>query len=129
MDAAESWGKFLAWLTNRHQEIKASEQKALDLLEQGDTKGYKDNLVARAKLIERMPLDGSSVINALPEDVAQKVRGTLQRFASSASMGLNLGSTFYLSALLYRDDHGVGEPDNLACLLAKMQADGPNFRG
>ena len=128
MESHESWAQFLNWLEGQHQTIKEWEEKALAALNQGDTASYKECLTERAKTIERLPLDGQKVINALPEDLADKVRKPLHRFAGGASMGLKIGSVFFLSALLYRDDHGAGEPDNLACLITKMRAEGLNFK-
>ncbi|MBQ7739478.1 MAG: hypothetical protein IJT59_07485 [Desulfovibrionaceae bacterium] len=129
MGAEESWAQFLDWLTERHTKIKEAEDTAKSFLQKGDQEGYKEHLINRAKLLERMPLDARAVIDPLPEDLKMPVERALQRFASSASMGLKLGSTFYLSALLYRDDHGVDEPDNLAYLLDEMRKAGLNFRG
>ncbi len=41
-------------------------------------------------------------------------------FSANAARSLDIGSVFYMSALLYPDDHREGEPNNLERLISEV---------
>ncbi|MBQ9536221.1 MAG: hypothetical protein IJU79_00355 [Desulfovibrionaceae bacterium] len=127
MQAVAEWESFLAWLISRHKEIKMAEDKAKEMLESNDPVGYRAHLQKKAELVADLLKDSKPYVVALEPDLKDKVTGILKPFAMSAAYGLSLGSPFYWSALLYRDDHGKDEPDNLQCVITKMQDEGPDF--
>ena len=110
----------LDWLRARHAAIMATEQEALGLLADGDTKGYTEKMRAKAESVATMAKDAAPELLALPEPLRDKISRGLLRFSQSAAMGLQLGSVFYMSALLYPDDHKPGQPDNLALFIKSV---------
>ena len=60
-------------------------------------------------------------LEALEEEDRAYAAARLRAFSASADQGLSLGSIFYMSALLFPEDHRPGEPDDLAVLLAEMR--------
>ncbi|MDE5879318.1 MAG: hypothetical protein K2G99_04765 [Desulfovibrio sp.] len=112
----------IEWLKGRHAAIMADEQEALARLKAGDTEGYNEKMRAKAEAVAALAKDAAPVLAGLPEAVREPVLRGLMRFSQSAAMGLKLGSVFYMSALLYPDDHKPGEPDNLALFIARLEA-------
>ena len=110
------------WLKARHAAIMADEAEALARLEAGDTEGYNEKMRARAEAVAALAKDAAPVLAKLPEAVRERVLAGLMRFSQSAATGLQLGSVFYMSALLYPDDHKPGEPDNLALFIGSLEA-------
>lgn len=123
----EAWQTLLTFLFARHSEIKAQEDAAKNDLAKGDTEGYSRHLHERARMVSLLAGEAAPLTKGLPENLVREVLETLRRFSASASFGLKIDSLFYLSALLYRDDHGVDEPDNLVTALKKMKDQGEDY--
>ena len=110
------------WLRARHAAIMADEAEALARLKAGDTEGYTAKMRAKAESVAALAKDAAPVLAGLPEAVREPILRGLMRFSQSAATGLQLGSVFYMSALLYPDDHKPGEPDNLAFFIDSLAA-------
>ena len=110
------------WLKERHAAIMADEAEALARLKAGDTEGYNEKMRAKAEAVATLAKDAAPVLAGLPEAARERVLRGLMRFSQSAATGLKLGSVFYMSALLYPDDHKPGEPDNLALFIEELAA-------
>ncbi len=61
-------------------------------------------------------------IEPLTESVQNEVKVRIERFSLSASQSLEVGSVFFMSALLYPDDYKDGEPNDLELFAAKVRA-------
>lgn len=117
----------IAWLRARHGEIMATEREALALMDAGDIPGYTAKMHAKAESLAALAKDAAPQLAALPEPLGGRLAGALKRFSQSAAMALRLDSVFYMSALLYPDEHKPGEPDNLALFIGQLEARGENF--
>lgn len=117
----------VAWLRARHGEIMATEREALALMEAGDIPGYTAKMRARAENLAALTNDAAAPLAALPEPLRDRLAAALRRFSQSAAMALRLNSVFYMSALLYPDEHKPGEPDNLALFIDQLETRGENF--
>ncbi|MBQ7606752.1 MAG: hypothetical protein IJU76_02060 [Desulfovibrionaceae bacterium] len=110
----------LDWLTERYGQIHGAEEEAKSALARGDTEEYAAKLTRKAELLADLPKDARPYLLEAPEAVRGKVLQKLTRFSQSAAYGLKLKSTFFMSALLYRDDHAPGEPDNFSVFLSEL---------
>lgn len=117
----------IAWLRTRHEDIMATEREALALMEAGDIPGYTAKMRAKAESLAALAKDAAPRLAALPEPPRDRLAAALKRFSQSAAMALRLDSVFYMSALLYPDDHKPGEPDTLALFIDRLEARGENF--
>ena len=113
------------WLKERHAAIMADEAEALARLKAGDTEGYNEKMRAKAEAVAALAKDAAPLLAGLPDAQREPILRGLMRFSQSAAMGLKLGSVFYMSALLYPDDHKPGEPDNLAMFIEELAAGKP----
>ena len=113
----------LDWLKQRHQTQKEYERKAYAALyNENNEAAYRTLMVERAELIAALDEEAADLVAALPEDKREAVAESLRRFAKGASNALRLESVFYMSALLYPDEHSQGEPDNLELLIARLES-------
>lgn len=117
----------IAWLRTRHGEIMAAEREALARMEAGDIPAYTAKMHAKAESLAALARDAAPRLAALPEPLRDRLAAALKRFSQSAGMALRLDSVFYMSALLYPDEHKPGEPDNLALFIDRLEAQGQNF--
>ena len=110
-----------AWLEERHRSLKDCERRALaSLYDDGDEAAYRALMAERAKQIAALEADGAPLIAALPDSLRSAATETLAGFSAGARTALRIGSVFYMSALLYPDEHKQGEPDNLQRLIAGL---------
>ena len=128
-DIQKQLAAVVAWLRERHGAVMAAEKAALACLDHGDIAGHSDKMHEKARLLESMCEDARPVLAPLAGPLRAQIALGLDRFSGSAHMGLKLNSLFYMSALLYRDDHKPGEPDNLQLFIERLEREGATFGG
>ena len=110
------------WLRKRHASIKDCEVKAWKALhEDKDEKAYRALMAERTDRIASLDEESAELTAVLPEDKREPIETALRRFARGARNAQRLESVFYMSALLYPDEHREGEPDNLERLLQELE--------
>ncbi len=111
---------FKEWIQEQRDAVAAYENKAAQALEKADPVEYREQMRLKAELLAALLENGESRLGAMPEAEAAPLRSRLRRFAASASNALRLGSVFYMSALLYPEDHQPGQPNDLDVWLAEL---------
>lgn len=116
--------KLIDALEARHQAVIKAEQEALKALEAGDNATYKQKMHDKAQLLANMENDFEPLLAELPEELEDAydfIQQGLMQFSGSAKMSLRINSVFFMSALLYPEDHVPGTPDNLRLWLDKVR--------
>ena len=113
---------YFSWLEERARDVRRMEEEALRDLGQKNVQGYREGMRRKAELLAGLPKASVPVLDGLPEDVAQAIRAGLWRFARNAGNALSLDSVFYMSALLYPEDHREGDPNDLELFLEELRA-------
>ncbi len=117
------------WLTDEHRELKAIEEQAQKALyEHKDEARYRALMRMRAEHLAALPHRSLIMQHSLPETQRLYVSGKLLSFAQGARNALELDSVFYMSALLYPDDHKPGEPDNMERLIEALDSGRCNWQ-
>lgn len=114
--------ELLQHLKNIHEQVINAEQIAIKALEKGDKGTYNLNMRNKAEILAEidslLPL-----CPAMDNEFWTRIKKQLKSFSANAKMALNLDSIFYMSALLYPDDHVDGMPDNLLKLIMAIEKD------
>lgn len=114
---------FVEWMEQRYAAVMGAERRALAELEAGRTDAYNDAMKEKATLLSRMDRDAENLVAGIEDDALRDAAThALHRFSNSARNSLRIGSVFYMSALLYPDDHKAGEPDNLRLFIDGVRA-------
>lgn len=112
------------WLEQRHAAVMAAESRALACLEKGDLPGHTEGMREKAGLLAAIREDVAPLLAALPADMdaqeRERLHHRLRAFSASANNALRLGSLFYMSALLYPEDHKPGQPDDMQVFIASL---------
>ena len=117
------------WLKEKARRIRLLEQEAEGALyEKGDKDTHRDLMVKKARLLAAMRDEAEPLLAALPEAGRRPPASRLAAFSQSADSALTLNSIFYMSALLYPDDHIAGQPTNLDLLITALEM-GPENAG
>lgn len=119
---------FLNFLHENVRRISEIETAALKHLhEAGDEAAYRDSMRTKAKLLASLAANAAPHLDDLPLEVRPMIEHRLDMFAQSAQRSLDIGSVFYMSALLYPDDHQPGQPNNLEIWLAELKRNTPTL--
>lgn len=123
MTEREAYEAALEWLRAEHARIMDVEQSAIARLGQEDITGYREGLRQKALLVADLAARAHRELDriaGLTEAQKNRIVLALEPFSASAENGLALNSPFYMSALLYPDDHKPGQPDNLWLCIERL---------
>ena len=126
-NTAEALSRVIQWLRERHDRIMAVEAEGLRLLEAGDTPGHNAKMREKAEMLAALCTDAKPLLAQLPGELRFKLTLALEHFSGNARNALGFNSVFYMSALLYPDNHKKGEPDNLTLCIDRKEQQGENF--
>lgn len=102
------------WLDGRIASLRELEEQAREVIEeQGDQAGYERLMREKALLLADLEEQGRDILKEAGGPEADKLRQRLAAFSAGASMALEVGSVFFMSALLYPEDHQPGQPNDL----------------
>lgn len=113
---------FIEWLEERRRQIAEHETRALEALNSSWTESYAAGMRKKAEAIAALADEAAPYLAELPPEKRAYAEKKLRNFSRSAKTSLSLDSVFYMSALLYPDDHKKGQPDNLAVLIAELKS-------
>lgn len=117
----------IVWLRQRHDVVMELEAAALACLNAGDTPGYTQGMHRKAESLAALAEDAKPLLAPLPGELCFNLALALENFAAGARTALRLNSVFYMSALLYPDDHKSGDPDNLTLCIDRISRQGEDF--
>ncbi|MDY0226725.1 hypothetical protein SAMN04488082_11511 [Desulfomicrobium apsheronum] len=113
---------FLNFLRDQIRQVRDIETNAHDLLHNaGDDAGYREAMHRKAELLATLSTNAAPFLDALSLERRPMIEHKLDMFSQSARRSLDIGSVFYMSALLYPDDHKPGEPNTLEIWLAELE--------
>lgn len=111
------------WLAERCEFLRNLEKEAEHVLQQEkDADKYRALMRQKALFLQALPEEAEDRLEGLPESLADAVAFRLENFSQNADRALGLDSVFYMSALLYPDQHQQGQPNNLEVLAAEVMA-------
>ncbi len=114
---------FVVWLEDRSEAVRTLETQANSALhEDGDQIRYKQLMQEKASLLARLADDAAPSVALLPEHLRGTVSETLGRFSRSAAVAKQIGSVFYMSALLYPEDHAPGGKNDLDAFVDALRS-------
>lgn len=110
------------FLTEKSDEVLNLEIKAKELIhDKGDEASYRDAMTAKAELLANLYDDAEKLINKLSRSSKNnEIIEQIKSFSRSASNSLEIGSVFFMSALLYPHDHKDGEDNDLQAFIKRI---------
>lgn len=119
---AAGMAPLIDWLEQRAARVRELESRAREVIEtRRDQKGYEALMREKAQLLAGLAEEAGALPDGAGESEAARVRKRLARFSRSASTALEIGSVFFMSALLYPEDHVPGQPNDLDTFIASLR--------
>ncbi|MBU1041068.1 MAG: hypothetical protein KKF77_08225 [Proteobacteria bacterium] len=115
------------FLEQRAKAVRAIEAEAEAIIHgdghvQGDQAGYVAKMRQKAMLLADLAGDAQGLVLALAHPQSDAAADRLERFSQSAATSLKVGSPFFMSALLYPDEHKPGEPNDLESYVTEVRS-------
>ena len=110
-----------AFLEHVAAQVSSLETQANEAIaKQNDEAEYRRLMQQKAELLAELSATAAPLVNALPPAHKEAVAATIGNFSKSAATSLRIGSVFYMSALLYPDEHQKGQPNNLELFIKSL---------
>lgn len=120
--SANATAKLADFLDEKAKQVKAIEAEAEATIHgKGDQAGYEAKMREKAELLSKLSGEAAPLVAALGSGLADAAAERLDGFSGNAAMSLKVGSVFFMSALLYPDEHKAGEPNNLELFAAEVR--------
>lgn len=110
-----------AYLAEQAAAIRELEAKAeQELHGTGGQKGYERLMRQKAELLRDLADNALEQSGVVEDELSADVSDRLRAFSESAAMSLQIGSVFFMSALLYPEDHRPGSPNDLEVFARRL---------
>lgn len=104
----------ITWLQKAIDKINDLEGQGQKAVTKGDEAGYMAIMRDKATVLAALDDEAQPFLDEIDnEDALDYAARSLAAYSSNANQALELDSVFYMSALLFSDDHKAGEPNNL----------------
>jgi len=91
------------------------------LREQGQD-AFKAKMTEKARLLAGLGEKGRPLVLPVGGELARSIIRRLDEFSASAGASLRIGSVFFMTALLYPEDHKPDEPNDLEVYIETLRA-------
>ncbi|WP_027722161.1 hypothetical protein [Maridesulfovibrio zosterae] len=111
------------WLDSEACEIREIEGRAYTVLHHdNDESAYRELMRSKALRLASLAENGLPLAERLELHERAMVVKRMKRFSTSASTALNIGSVFFMSALLYPDGYEDGQKNDLEIFAQKIRS-------
>ncbi|EGB13962.1 hypothetical protein DND132_0747 [Pseudodesulfovibrio mercurii] len=114
--------ELITYLEHVNADVKRIEAEGEVALAEGGQTAFQACLEKKAKLLAGLAENSWVLVERLDDEEAEDVARRLEAFSMSASTALRIGSVFFMTALLYPEDHKPGEPNDLETYIEELRA-------
>lgn len=109
------------WLGKISAQVNAFEEKGRKNVSAGEQEKYIEIMREKAQLLSSLEEAANPYLaNIDDNEVLNYAKQELGAFSRNARKALEIGSVFFMSALLFPDDHQPDEPNNLELFIDKL---------
>ena len=110
--------EYLETVNAKVKEIEAEGELAL---KSDGQMAFQAKLEKKAKLLAELAKDAWELTEKVDGTLGNEIAQRLERFSMSASAALRIGSVFFMTALLYPEDHEPGGPNDLESFISELK--------
>lgn len=111
------------WLDDEAMQIRSLEERAFAALyDENDEPAYRNLMQAKALRLTVLAENGAPLVFGTDRQYEKKILSRMEQFSMSASRSLEVGSVFYMAALLYPEGYVEGEKNDLEVFAAKVRS-------
>ena len=114
--------ELLDYLAAANEKIKRIEAEGEAVIKTGGQAAFQAKLEQKAKILAALADDCWAMVERIGGEKGDEIGQQLEQFSMSASTALRIGSVFFMTALLYPDDHRPGQPNDLEVFMERLRA-------
>lgn len=111
----------IAFLEEKADKVRQLESEGDVALENEGQRAFQIKLEEKAELLAALGEKAWKLTEALGGDLGGEASRKLDQFSMSASAALRIGSVFFMTALLYPENHKPGEPNDLDTYIEELK--------
>ena len=113
--------KLIDFLEQASAEVKRIEAEADVIMKGGEQFAFQAKLEKKAELLAALARKGAPMTDQIGGELGRSIDDRLDQFSTSAATALRIGSVFFMTALLYPEDHKPGEPNDLETFIEELK--------
>lgn len=117
----QALAELITFLEDKAATVRRLEEEGDKVIQSEGQLAFQVKLEEKAELLgalgEKAWILTEKVGGELGDEIAQR----LEQFSTSASTALRIGSVFFMTALLYPEDHKPGEPNDLENYITELK--------
>ncbi|WFS61186.1 hypothetical protein LF599_10920 [Pseudodesulfovibrio thermohalotolerans] len=116
--------ELIAYLEKVNAEVGRIEAEGERALADEGQAAFQACLERKAALLAGLAENSEELVEGIPGAMGDDIAGRLERFSTSAATALRIGSVFFMTALLYPEEHKPGEPNDLEAYIMELRGEG-----
>jgi len=117
----QALAELISYLENTATKVHRLEEEGDAILTSEGQLAFQAKLEEKAELLAALGEKAWKLTEAVGGDMGKEIAMRLEQFSMSASAALRIGSVFFMTALLYPEDHKPGEPNDLDNFIKELR--------
>jgi hypothetical protein len=102
-------------------DVKRLEAEAEIVIQSEGQIAFQTKVEDKAEMLASLGEKAWKLTERIEGELRNEIARKLEQFSMSASAALRIGSVFFMTALLYPEDHKPGEPNDLDVLIQDLK--------
>lgn len=117
----QALAELISFLEDKAATVLRLEKEGDAVLASEGQLAFQVKLEEKAELLAALSEKSWKLTEAVGGDIGKEIAMRLEQFSMSASAALRIGSVFFMTALLYPEDHQPGEPNDLDNFITELK--------
>ncbi|CCH47332.1 hypothetical protein [Pseudodesulfovibrio piezophilus] len=118
---AKALNELVEFLAQQATLVHDLEKEGEALLAEKGQRAFQVKLEEKAEILAALGEKAWPLTEAVDGELGKDIARKLEQFSMSASTALRIGSVFFMTALLYPEDHISGGPNDLDILVRELK--------
>lgn len=111
----------IEFLEKTNADVLRLEAEGEEALQTGGQRDFQIKLEEKAKILSALGEKAWKYSEKIEGALGAEISTRLEQFSTSAGAALRIGSVFFMTALLYPEDHKPGEPNDLETYIEELR--------
>nr|WP_321257512.1 hypothetical protein [uncultured Pseudodesulfovibrio sp.] len=111
----------IEFLEKTNVDVIRLEAEGEEALQNGGQRDFQIKLEEKAKILSALGENAWKYSEKIEGALGAEISTRLEQFSTSAGAALRIGSVFFMTALLYPEDHKPGEPNDLETYIEDLR--------
>jgi len=118
----QALAELISFLEDKAATVRRLEKEGDAVLTAEGQHAFQVKLEEKAELLASLGEKAWKLTDAVGGELGKSIAMQLEQFSMSASASLRIGSVFFMTALLYPEDHVPGEPNDLDVFITELKS-------